>query len=175
MINSLLHLFDSLETQRNELLSITRHLSREQFNAHPEGKWSIARIMSHLIASEQLSVSYLNKKMQGIKEAPDTGFKEAFTMMMLVISQRLPLKFKAPNVLAENTHLYETSEQLTEAWEKVRKELKQTLTRFEDDQLKRKVFRHPIAGMLNIKQTLRFFNEHISHHTPQIIHLLRKK
>jgi len=175
LINSLLYLFDSLETQRKELLDRVKPLTSEQLNAHTEGKWSIAQILSHLIASEQLSVNYLNKKMQGIKEAPATGFKETLTMMLLVISQRLPLKFKAPKVLAENTHIYETSEQLTEAWEKVRIDLKQTLTYFEDDQLKRKIFRHPIVGMLNIKQTLRFFREHIRHHTLQIIHLLKKK
>jgi len=171
----LLYLFDSLETQRKELLDRVKHLTSEQLNAHTEGKWSIAQILSHLIASEQLSVNYLNKKMQGIKDAPATGFKETLTMMLLVISQRLPLKFKAPKVLAENTITYETSEQITEEWEKVRKELKQILTRFNDDQLKRKVYKHPIAGMLNITQALRFFREHIYHHTPQIIHLLNKK
>jgi len=157
------------------LLGTITNLSHEQLTAHPEGKWSIAQILSHLISSEQLSVRYLNKKIQGIKDASETGFKENLIMMIFVISQRLPLKFKAPKILAENTIKYETSEQITEAWENVRKELKQILTRFNDDQLKRKVYKHPIAGMLNIKQTLRFFREHINHHTPQIIHLLRKQ
>jgi uncharacterized damage-inducible protein DinB len=172
--NSLLHVFDSLETQRSELLSLITTLSNEQLNAHSEGKWSIAQVLSHIISSERLSVNYLNKKILGIKEAPNTTLTGELKMIILIISQRLPfLKFKAPKVVAENTTLYNSAGQLIEAWGKVRNELKETLKGFQDDQLKRKVYKHPIAGMLNIQQALRFFQEHVIHHTPQIKKLLR--
>ena len=112
----------------------------------------------------------------GIKEAPDTGLREDLVMMVLVVSQRLPfLKFKAPKVLSENTTTYQTIEELQEAWAKVRIDLKEMLKRFQDDQLKKKVYKHPIAGMLNIQQAVQFFGEHITHHTPQIKKLLRQK
>jgi uncharacterized damage-inducible protein DinB len=174
--NALLHLFDSLETQRKDVLGLITNLSHEQLNAHPVGKWSIAQVVSHIISSERLSVMYLNKKILGIKEAPETGLKEELVMIALVVSQRLPfLKFKAPKVVAENTTQYQTAEQMNEAWEKIRTDLKEVLKRFQDDQLKRKVYKHPIAGMLNIQQTLRFFGEHLTHHTPQIKKLLRQK
>lgn len=176
MNNSLLHLYDSLETQRKDVLSLITTLSHEQLHAHPEGKWSIAQVISHLIASEHLSVKYLNKKMLGIHEAPNTGLIEELKMIVLIVSQRTPfIKFKAPNVLAENTPVYQTAEQLKDAWDKSRIELKEVIARFQDDQLKRKIYKHPIAGMLNIKQALQFFYEHIIHHTPQIKNLLRQK
>jgi uncharacterized damage-inducible protein DinB len=171
--STLLALFDSLETQRKNLLVLISSLSTEQLNAHPEGKWSIAQLLSHLISSERLSVSYMNKKILGIQEAADTGLKEELIMILVKVSQRLPLKFKAPKVLAENTITYHTAEELSEAWEKIRMELKEVLGRFEEDQLKRKVYKHPVAGMLNSKQALQFFREHINHHTPQIKKLLR--
>lgn len=114
--------------------------------------------------------------MLGIHEAPNTGLIEELKMIMLIISQRLPfLKFKAPKVVAENTHVYQTAEQLKEAWDKGRSELKDVLARFQDDQLKRRVYKHPIAGMLNIQQALQFFWEHIHHHTPQVKNLLSQK
>jgi uncharacterized damage-inducible protein DinB len=172
---SLLKQFDKLEIQRDNLLSLIAPLSNEELNAHPVSKWSVAQILSHLIASERLSVNYLNKKILGINDAPNTGLTEELKMITLIISQRLPLKFKAPKVLAENTTTYQTNEQLREAWVKIRGELKVVLTRFNDDQLKRKVYKHPIAGMLNITQALRFFQEHINHHTPQIKNLLGGK
>ena len=176
MNNSLLHVFDSLETQRKDVLGLITTLSNEELHAHPEGKWSIAQVMSHIISSERLSVMYLNKKIMGIKEAPDTGLREDLVMMVLVVSQRLPfLKFKAPKVLSENTTTYQTIEELKEAWTKVRIDLKEILKRFQDDQLKKKVYKHPIAGMLNIQQAVQFFGEHITHHTPQIKKLLRQK
>ena len=176
MNNSLLHIFDLLETQRKDVLGLITTLSNEELHAHPEGKWSIAQVMSHIISSERLSVMYLNKKIMGIKEAPDTGLREDLVMMVLVVSQRLPfLKFKAPKVLSENTTTYQTIEELQEAWAKVRIDLKEMLKRFQDDQLKKKVYKHPIAGMLNIQQAVQFFGEHITHHTPQIKKLLRQK
>jgi uncharacterized damage-inducible protein DinB len=174
--NTLLHLFDSLETQRNKLLGLLAALSTEQLNNHPTGKWSIAQILSHLIASEQLSVRYLNKKILGIKEATDTGLTEELKMIALIISQRLPfLKFKAPKVMAENTPPLESFEQLNATWVKTRSDLKETLEKFQDDELKRKIYKHPFAGMLNIQQALKFFGEHIIHHRPQIIKLVRGK
>ena len=175
MNQALSNSFDLLETQRKALLNLIENLSPEQLHAHPDGKWSIAQIISHLIASETLSVRYLNKKIQGIHEAPNTGMVEELKMIVLVISQRLPfIKFKAPGVLANNTPVYQSAEELKEVWNKTRLELKEVLARFEADQLKRKIYKHPIAGMLNIQQTTRFFREHIIHHTPQVKNLLRQ-
>ncbi len=169
-------LFTSLESQRLAVLGLIESLAVEKINNHPEGKWSIAKILSHIIAAEQLSVNYLNKKMLGIQSAPNTGFAEELKMIALVVSQRLPfVKFKAPKVVAENTTSFETLEQLTAAWSKTRGELKDTLEKFQDDQLKRKIYKHPFAGMLNIQQALKFFGEHIIHHRPQIKKLLRRK
>jgi uncharacterized damage-inducible protein DinB len=170
----LAQLFNALETQRTELLSLVNGISMEVANKSPQGKWSIAQVVSHLIASEQLSVRYLNKKILGIDTAPKTGIVEDFKMIVLRISQRLPFKFKAPKVVVENTPTYETIEQLTEAWNKTRIDLKTVLEKFQDNQIYRKVYKHPIAGMLNIQQALEFFREHIIHHTPQIKKLLKQ-
>lgn len=166
---SLLLSFESLEVQRIKILELISTLSDDQLNAHSEGKWSIAQILSHIIASEQLSVNYINKKILGIKESSDTGLFEELKMIALILSQRLPfLKFKAPNTVVEKTISYDTTNTLHEAWQKTRNELKKVLVLFDEDQLNRKVYRHPIAGIINIKQAMRFFSEHILHHSPQI-------
>ncbi|HRF34344.1 MAG TPA: hypothetical protein PLM56_12645, partial [Cyclobacteriaceae bacterium] len=60
------------------------------------------------------------------------------------------------------------------AWSKTRMELKELLDRISDDQLKRKIYKHPVVGKLNMVQTVRFFREHIIHHTPQIKRLLKQ-
>jgi uncharacterized damage-inducible protein DinB len=171
---SLLKQFDKLEIQRANLLKLISSLSGEQLNAHPEGKWSIAQILSHIIASEHLSVRYINKKILGINESPPTGLKEEAVMILLAVSQRFPFRFRAPKVVVENTTPYQSVEQLKDAWEKGRMEMLEILSRFQEDQLKRKVYKHPIAGMLNIRQAVQFFHEHITHHTPQIKKLLSR-
>jgi uncharacterized damage-inducible protein DinB len=170
----LAQLFNTLETQRAELLSLVKGISMETIRKQPHSKWSIAQVISHLIASEQLSVRYLNKKILGVDTAPKTGVTEEFKMIVLKISQRLPFKFKAPKVVVESTPVYESMEQLTDAWNKSRVELKTVLEKFQDNQINRKVYKHPFAGMLNIQQALVFFREHIIHHTPQIKNLLKQ-
>jgi uncharacterized damage-inducible protein DinB len=162
------HKFQELEKQREQLMSQIISLTEKQINDHEPGKWSIAEILSHLISSEQLSVNYLNKKILGIADTSNTGLAEEMKMIIFVISQRLPLKFKAPKKVVDNTPQYNTLEGLTTAWSSSRQELFKVLEKFDDHQLKKKIFRHPLVGMLNIQQTLRFFNEHIIHHTPQI-------
>jgi len=167
-------LFNDLELQRTNLQHLVRDLSDEELNKHLAGKWSVAQILSHLIASEQLSVNYLNKKILGIQTAKKSGVKEDLKMLVLIISQRLPLKFKAPRTIVENTHIYGNVKQLIATWDKARIEIREVLEKFQDDQIKLLIFKHPIAGMLNIQQAVRFFKEHITHHTPQIKKLLKQ-
>jgi hypothetical protein len=131
-------------------------------------------VLAHLIVSEQLSIAYLNKKMLGIESTVNTGLKEEFKMIALIISQRLPFKFKAPRMVVDKTPVYENIDQLITVWETTRSELKMVLEKFQDNQMKRKIYKHPVAGMLNIQQALRFFGEHIAHHTPQVKNLLKQ-
>ena len=172
MNSKLNSLFISLEEDRKKLLASVKALSTEKQQHAPEGKWSIQQILAHLIAAEKLSIMYLHKKMLGIKEVEDTGVLEEIKMIVLQLSQRLPLKFKAPRAVVENTPSYATFEELTADWDKTRAELKTLLEKFEDSQIRKKIYKHIRAGRLNIQHTLMFFREHIIHHTPQIKKLL---
>ena len=172
MNSKLQHLFDSLETDRINLMSALKTLSPDKLQRAPEGKWSIHQILAHIIAAEKLSVMYLNKKILGIKDVEDTGLLEEIKMVLLQISQRLPLKFKAPRVVVENTHAYASMEELTKDWGKTRVELKTLLEKFEDTHIRKKIYKHIRAGRLNIQHALMFLREHIIHHTPQIKKLL---
>ncbi len=174
MNSRLEELFDDLEVQREELLQGLKQISAEVLQKHPLEKWSIAQILAHLIASEQLSVAYLNKKVLGIETTQNTGLVEEIKMITLMISQRLPFKFKAPRMVVDKTPAYDTMDQIILAWDNARIELKAVLEKFQDNQMKRKIYKHPVAGMLNIRQALRFFGEHITHHTPQVKNLLKQ-
>ncbi len=174
-MNSLLEKeYVKLEQQREVIVSWINSLSTGAFHEKPNPKkWSINQILSHIVSSERLAVSYVSKKRLGIATLPNTGIKEDLIMMIVVISQRLPLlKFKAPKTVAENTLLHESPEALIKNWDEVRADLKELLEKFTDDEIKRTTFKHPIAGMLNVKQGVRFLREHIIHHTPQIKRLL---
>ncbi|MCE7862171.1 MAG: DinB family protein [Bacteroidetes bacterium CHB5] len=168
-------LFDTIEKQKQELLLQIESHSSAQLQHSPPGKWSLGQVYAHLIASEQLSVQYLRKKYLGIEAQPPTGIVEELKMLILVISQRLPFKFKAPKLVTDHTPSFRSQEEIAQAWNQTRQELKEVLDGFQDHHLNRKVYKHPVAGMLNIQQALRFFREHLIHHTPQIKKLLKQK
>jgi hypothetical protein len=168
MNSRLQSLYDSIETQRQSLLSLVKQLPSEKLNHHPQNKWSINEIIAHLISAEDLSVKYIDKKMLGIDQTADTGFLEELKMILLQVSQRLPLKFKAPKRVVENTHNEQDIHNLIEQWDRVRNDLKLTLEKIEDHQIKRGIYRHVRVGMINIQHAVKFFGEHVIHHAPQI-------
>jgi uncharacterized damage-inducible protein DinB len=162
----------ALEVQRNELFTSLHSLPTEKMNNHSEGRWSINQILAHLIAAEKLSISYLQKKILAMNEVDNTGIYEEIKMIGLIISQRLPFKFKAPRVVVENTSQTTDIAQLEKEWSSSREELRQLLEKVSDDQVKRRIYKHVRAGKLNIQHALIFFREHIIHHHPQIKRLM---
>ncbi len=172
MNSKLQQTFDSLETQRSQVFTSLKNLSGEKLNQQPQNGWSINQVIAHLITAERLSIVYLHKKIQAVNEVENTGLLEELKMIVLIISQRLPFKFKAPKVVVENTKPSTNLHQLEQEWNAVRNELKIVLEKFNDDQVKRKIYKHVVAGKLNIQQTLLFFREHIIHHQQQIKRLL---
>lgn len=173
MNTSLQNKFDVLESQRRQLLELVKNVGSEKLNHAPAGKWSINQILAHLITAEKLSVMYIQKKILGITDAKDTGLWEDVKFLILKVSQRLPLKFKAPRTVVENTLSYTSFVELSADWEKTRAELKVLLEKFDDTQTKKRIYKHFLAGRLNIQHALLFLNEHITHHRPQINRLLK--
>lgn len=165
--------FDRLEQQRLELLSRVKQVP-EKFDIKPDEKnWSVHQVLAHLIAAEKLSVQYLEKKIQGIEQAGDTGLWEEIKMGALKISQRLPIKYKAPKKVVEGTPSYPYLEALVEDWSRTREQLKGQLSRIKDQHTRRKIFKHVVAGKLNISHALEFLAEHVNHHLPQLDKLLK--
>jgi len=173
MNNHFVHIFNELEQQRKYLMSSVEHLSPEQFNRVPApGKWSVNQILMHIIFAEQVSISYMNKKKQGIRELKNAGIAETLRLWLLIFSQRIPVKYKAPKVVAENTLKASSIEEVASRWEAVRAELVSLLESIEDRDIRKVLYKHPLAGRLNARQAMVFFREHIIHHIPQIKRLL---
>lgn len=107
-----------------------------------------------------------------MQEAENTGFLEEVKMGVLKISQRFPFKFKAPKVVVDLTPSHANLRELETEWNNARAELRNLLEKFDDTQIKKKIYRHIRAGRLNVQHALIFFHEHSIHHWPQIKRLL---
>lgn len=176
MAPALQKLMDEIEGQRQAVLASVAGLSDEQFNHSPgPGKWSAAEVLSHIITAERMSVAYLQKKIVGIDQASSSGIWEEIKIIALIFTQRMPgLKFKAPKRVVESTKVMTNRSELENSWNQVRSELKELLEKIPDHQLNRLVYRHVVAGYLNIRHALIFFREHMHHHRPQLHRLLHQ-
>jgi uncharacterized damage-inducible protein DinB len=167
----LLKVYHELEAQRAELLNLVKKLNEDGRDRKVNGKWSINEILSHLAASERLSMAYIKKKSNAIDTLDDTGLMEELKMVLLKVSQRGPFRFRSPKIVADHTPK-DSFKESEEKWNKVRKELLDFVQSINPEHSKKKIFKHPVVGKLNIRQAMEFFKEHVTHHLPQIKRLL---
>lgn len=165
-------IFDEIEILRVEMLKETGVLSPDRFDRRQNDKWSVAQILTHLLTSERLSLHYMKKKSLGIHAAEEAGWLESLKLVALKISQRLPFKYNAPAVVIKETPEALEFAELARQWENERNELRLFLENMPDKYINKKIYKHPVAGRLNVKQALAFFREHLKHHRPQIIRQL---
>jgi hypothetical protein len=164
--------FEVLEQQRADFMASLQKYTWEQLNQAPSGKWSANQVLAHLITSEKLSVQYMKKKVLGIQETTDTNWVQDVRMWVFKISQRLPLRYQAPKLVVERTPSYPALEALAMDWDLVRTELKGLLETIPGALIKRRIYKHPVAGRINVQQGMTFFAEHIIHHQHQLKRLL---
>lgn len=176
MNQTLQKVFHTAEIARNEIIALAQSAPQDQLSRQASpNKWSALQILTHLYISEQLSFSYIKKKSLGIDSLDDAGFKQALLIPVLKISQRLPLRFKAPKVVLEHTPEPLPLETLINQWNLLRLELRSHLENLPDKHVHRLVYKHPFAGRMSLPQAIQFFAEHIKHHKPQIIKALKAR
>lgn len=115
----------------------------------------------------------MKKKMLGIDQLQNSGMAGSLRFSLLQLSRRIPvLKFRAPNVVLANTPQALPVDELISQWDELRNDLKSLLESIEEKNVKKAIYKHPLAGRLDAAQATAFFYEHIHHHWPQIKRLL---
>jgi hypothetical protein len=161
--------FDQLEHGRIELLSKIKQCPEEILANEPApGSWSVNQILSHLITSERLTLIYLKKKSLGVDQLANSGIVEDLKMVVLKVSQRLPLRFRAPELVVKNTPAPAPLKELEIRWNDLRREFRDFLETVKKENLRKLIYKHPVAGRLNVIQCVVFMQEHFQHHMPQI-------
>jgi DinB superfamily len=169
-------LYDQLESDRKILLAKVELVAEEKFNRQPvPGKWSLGEVLSHIVAAEHGSTGYMKKKSLGIDQVDNSGIIESLKLGVLIVSQRLPfLKFKAPRIVVDHTPQFRSAESIIHQWDQARTDLRIFLEKIEAKNIRKKIYKHPVAGRLDVVQAVTFYREHIIHHSPQIKRLLHQ-
>lgn len=146
-----------------------RAFSREGLASRESGgSWTPLQVAEHLWSAESGTLSYLRKKTssgwESLAKSDDDGARRTRALLdSLGGGQRL----EAPDVLPVPTGEI-PRDPLLERWALVREEWKVFLDGLEEEYFDRQVFRHAIAGPMDVFQTLAFLGEHLRHHTDQL-------
>ncbi|MBX7124144.1 MAG: DinB family protein [Cyclobacteriaceae bacterium] len=164
--------WNRLDAQWAGLFAQLKSLPPEKLLASPPGQWNALEVVAHLIAAERTSLQYMQKKSLGIATLDDSGFWETLKIQFLILTQRLPLRYKAPRVVLNQTGIGQDLRHL----EADRVRLAEDWTRFlhsvPSEYSRRKIYRHVFAGRLDLGQALQFVLAHFQHHQAQLRRLL---
>ena len=146
-----------------------------KMSEHPEklhyssGKeWSPVQVLHHLYVSEFGTTNYLNKKVSTTEPVPASGLRGFIASILLKRALRnQKKKFKAPKILGDMPEK-PNFDQLRKEYLDVRQEMRTVLSKFDKKMAKKAYFKHPIAGRLDIYQTLSFLEDHFQRHQEQI-------
>lgn len=168
MLKTLEKDFQQLEEARRQITALAASCTEHQLYFKPDSdKWSVVQVLTHLMSTEQDVQAYMRKKLSQPHLLANSGLKSWFRAQLVSLALRHRKKIKAPAAVrppADNL----TFEQVQEQWTIGRNQLSQLLQTWPDELADKEVFRHPLAGMFNLHQTLGFMREHVLHHIPQI-------
>ncbi|WP_339789735.1 DinB family protein [uncultured Imperialibacter sp.] len=161
--------FEVLREKRKQLFEIVAPVDAALLNQLPaEGKWSILQILYHVKASEAGTLRYIEKKLSFSPDGlPNSPFLSGAKLLLLEITLRSPLKFKAPkglDVFPEKLAL----EEIKEDWDRSDEGFLNLIDRLDEHQFGWQLFKHPIIGRLDMQQTIKFMISHFDHHARQI-------
>jgi len=134
-----------------------------------DGGWSAIQTAHHLILTEELSLRYVQKKLSFQPKLEKAGPDSWLRSQLLALYLFLPIKFKAPDAVGDQslpgfTALADTRSR----WLNARQAWTTFLEQLPDDLLDKAVYRHPFAGRFGWLGMLRFFRNHFDRHKKQI-------
>jgi len=122
-----------------------------------------------LAITEEGALAYLNKKREWKKHGP-VGFLSVLRLLGLNTGLRLPVKYKAPAVVAD---VPETSYAVARArWDLIRQRMRTAYAEIPEALIAHDLFKHPFMGRFNLLQAMRFMRRHMRRHAGQIRRVL---
>lgn len=164
--------FDQMESGRMRLFQLIQNQNDETLNKKPDPeKWSPVQILHHLMDAESGTLNYIRKKIANPDQLEQSGIREKMNAFLLSVFLRAPLKWKAPKVVSTVPE-HDTLTNTLRRYNEVRENWKQLIDSMPEDQMKKKIFRHPVAGRMNLYDTLNFIDLHARRHFRQIRQIL---
>ncbi|MBL7941595.1 MAG: DinB family protein [Flavobacteriales bacterium] len=168
MNTQLLPYWEALVAAKEQFLNELDTWTEDARKSPPGEGWSAIQVMEHVMSAEAGTLGYMKKKTSGGWEILERTGEENFRNSRAV-NERLqsPERYAAPSVLPPPTGSY-PYEDMKAFWNQQRDDMRLFFESLAPEFYDRLVFRQPIAGLLNVFQTLEFMRYHLEHHLPQL-------
>ena len=167
MIETLSRAFLHLESQKSLLLSKLAAMPDSALQHKPTAaEWSALEIADHLVRTESGIVA---AAIEFLPQRVPVPASDRIRGRMIEWLFRTPAKVKVPPTVSEVLPGHGISlEAVAARWTETRLLLRETLESATPESCRLGAFRHPVAGWMDLSQTLRFFSVHIIHHQYQL-------
>lgn len=155
-----------LESETKTLFDSIDQLSEKQLHDQSYG-WSIIQVLAHLNVAEMGTIIYMTKKMQAGDKMPNYGFGNKLRMGLSKRLLKSSLRWKAPKAVANPKGDY-SIEEMKSRWEASREKTITFVKEYPEKYLNKAVFKHPMAGRINLVGALDSMTYHQRHHLHQI-------
>lgn len=171
----LIKAIDEIEAIKETLISDYEQLTENQLTFKPKSKkWNLLQVAEHLMLAETGSINYVNKKIKGIESLEEYSFKAGFRFWVMKCFLNAPIKIRNRAPAAAPT-LTPAFDNIKLRWNIAREALKKFTATYDDETLNKLIYKHPLAGRLNILQMVNFFKLHLNHHMKQIKRIKQHK
>lgn len=165
--------FRQLEEERKKLFAELKNYNDDIINKKPAPeKWSVAEVIAHLITAEEMSLKYLMKKSQDTSREGKEGLKHKWRWLLVQIVFTFNIKFKAPEIVAPKLE-YQSLANLEMQWQQLREQTRSKLQELSEEETRKTLWRHAIAGKMNLYHMMQFFGVHSRRHQKQIERTLK--
>ncbi len=160
--------FTQLETSRKKLFTDLKQYSDEVINKKPSVQaWSVAEVIAHVIAAEEYSLKYLQKKVLNTAESGNEGFKQKWRWLLIQIVFTFNIKFKAPEIVEPKIPFTKLAD-LETRWSNNRNEIAKILNTLSDAEVNKTLWKHALAGKMNVHHMVQFLGMHYYRHKKQV-------
>lgn len=168
---------DLLQTYHGHFIDQLRELSDADFVFAPEGKWSAAQQLDHIIKSASpvnMAMGlpkFILKWKFGIANRPSKTYEQLVEKYKLKLQEggKASARFVPPTVSAGE------KEQLIVKLNSVVKKLSAKTLRYSEEALDQYILPHPLLGKLTLREMLYFTAYHVEHHRQLVEKGLQQK
>ncbi len=163
--------FSALERRREDLTGRLADLGERALSFKPRKEaWCLLEVCDHVLRTEEASLQYVRKKLPHVEANSRPGARSRWVFPILRVLLALPLRFRMPSSVSDSLKPGSSLslEKLVDRWIAEHSEWRRVLDSVPASKLQSPLFRHPIAGPMDLNGALLFLEAHFDHHLRQV-------